>query len=50
MQQTSAKDYKTRHVLVGTVIPWELYKKLKFDHTTKWYVYKQESILEKRDV
>ena len=25
---------------------WELYEKLKFDHTTKWYVHKPESIQE----
>ena len=27
------------------MIYWELCKKLKFDHTTKWYMYKQESAL-----
>ena len=32
------KDYKTRHEWVGKVIHWELCKKLKFDHTTKWYI------------
>ena len=33
------KEYKTRHNWVGTVIHWELCKKLKFDHTNKWYMY-----------
>ena len=27
-------------------IKWELCKKLKFDHTNKWYVRKPESVLE----
>ena len=30
------KEYKTRHDWVGKVIHWEMYKKLKFDHTNKW--------------
>ena len=33
---------------MGKVIYWELSKKLKFDHTTKWYMYKLESVLEKQ--
>ena len=28
------------------VIDWELCKKLKFDHATKWYMYKPKSVLE----
>ena len=28
---------------VGKVIHWELCKKLKFDHPTKWYIRKRES-------
>ena len=32
------KDYKTRHYWVGKVIPWELYKKFKFDHMNRWYM------------
>ena len=40
------KEYKTRHNWVGKVIHWELCKKLNVDHTTKWYMHKQESILE----
>ena len=30
----------------GLVIYWELCKKLKFDHTTKWYMHKLETVLE----
>ena len=40
------KQYKTQHDWVGKVIHLELRKKLKFDHTTKWYIHKPESILE----
>ena len=39
------KEYKIRHEWEGKVIHNELCKKLKFDYTTKWYVYKPESIL-----
>ena len=37
--------YKTRHNWLGKMIPWELCKILEFDHTTKWYTYKPESVL-----
>ena len=40
------EKYKTRHEWVGKVIHWELCKKLKFDHTDKWYMYNPESVLE----
>ena len=40
------KEYKTKHVWVGKVIHWELCKKLKFDHTYKWYMHRLESVLE----
>ena len=40
------KEYKTRHDLVGKVIPKELCKRLKFDYTTKCYMHKPESVLE----
>ena len=33
------EEYKTRY-------DWELCKKLKFDHTTKLYMHKPESVLE----
>ena len=38
------KKYKTIHVWVGQVINRELCKKLKFDHTTKRYMKKIESV------
>ena len=45
-QQTSKKEYKSRCDWLGKVIHWELYKRLKFDHNNKWYMYKQESLVE----
>ena len=46
MQQTGKKEFKTRPDWDGEVIHFELCKKLKFDHTTKWYMHKSESVLE----
>ena len=43
---TSPRVYKARHVWVGKVIHWELYKKLKYDHNTKWNMHKPASVLE----
>ena len=40
------KEYKTRHDWVRKMIHWELCKKFKFDHTTKWYGHKSESAQE----
>ena len=40
------KEYKTRHDWVGKVIHWELFKKLKSDHTNKWYMHNPTSVLE----
>ena len=40
------KEYKTRHDWVGKVIHGGLCKKLKFDHTNKWYLHKPGSVLE----
>ena len=40
------KEYKTRYDWVGKVIHWELCKKLKFDHTNKWYMHHPDSVLE----
>ena len=39
-------EYKSRHDWVGKVIHWELYYKLKFEHTNKWYMHNLESVLE----
>ena len=40
------KEYKTRHDCVGKVIHWEICKKLKFDHTNKWYMHSPAPVLE----
>ena len=32
-------EYKTRQNWVGKVIHWEMWKKFKFDHTSKWYMH-----------
>ena len=40
------REYKTRHNRMGKVILWELCKKLKFNHTNKWYIHNPESALE----
>ena len=40
------KEYKTRHNSVDKVTHKELCKKLKFDHTNKWYMHNPESVLE----
>ena len=41
-----AQEYKTSHDCVGKVIHWEMCKKLKFDHTNKWYIHNPASVLE----
>ncbi len=40
------KEYKGRHDWVGKVIYWEMCKKFKFDHATKWYMHNPEPVLE----
>ena len=40
-----AQNYKTRHDWVGKVTHWELCKKLKFDHTNKWYMHNPASVM-----
>ena len=40
------KENKTRHNWVGKVIHREMCKKMKFDHTNKWYIYNPASLLE----
>ena len=42
----SEKKYKTRYDWMGKVIHRELCKKFKFDHTNKWCMHNQETILE----
>ena len=38
------KEIKTTYDWVRKVIHWELGKKLKFEHTYKWYLHKPESV------
>ena len=38
------KEYKTKYDCVGKLRRWDLCKKLKFDHSTKWYMHKSESV------
>ena len=33
-------------IIIIIIIPWELYKKLEFDHTNKWYIQNPESVQE----
>ena len=40
------KEYKTRHDSVGSVVHWELCKRLKFEHTTKQCMPKPVSLEE----
>ena len=40
------KEYKSTHDWEGKVIHFELCKKLKFYHTTKWYKHKIKSVSE----
>ena len=40
------KEYKARHDWVGKVIHWGMCKKLKFDHTNKWYMHNPAPVLE----
>ena len=40
------KELKSRRNLLGKMIHLELWKRLEFDHTNKWYMYKPESVLE----
>ena len=39
------KENKTMHNRVGKVIHWELCKKLKLDHSNKWYLHNTKSVL-----
>ena len=40
------KEYETRYDWMGKVIHWELFKKFKFDHSNKWYMYNLTFVLE----
>ena len=45
-ENTYKNEFKSRDDWVGKVIHWELCKILEFNHTTKLYMHKLESILE----
>ena len=40
------KEYKIRYDWVSKLIHWEMCKKVKFDHTNKWYMYIPVPVLE----
>ena len=40
------KGYKARHDLVGKLAHLDLFKNLKFDYSSKWYMHNQESAQE----
>ena len=40
------KEYKVRHDWVGKVIHWEMCKKFRFDHASKWYMHNPAPVLE----
>ena len=40
------KKYNTKHVLVRTLIHWELCKRLMFEHADKWNMHNPESGVE----
>ncbi len=42
----SQKEYKTKFDWVGMGIHWEMSKKFKYDHTTKWYMHNSVPLLE----
>ena len=39
-------QYKSTYGWEGELIPWGLCRRLKFDHSTKWYMHKLESVSE----
>ena len=46
IRKCSKQKYKSWYVWVGKVIHWKLCKRLKFDHTSKWYLHYPESAME----
>ena len=40
------KEYKARHDWVGNVIHWEMCKKFKFNHASKWYIHNPAPVIE----
>ena len=46
--ELAQRGCKTRHDWVRKVIHWELCKKIKFDHTNKWYMHNPEPVRENK--
>ena len=46
MKQTAQNEYKPVHDWEEQLIHRELCKKLKLDHTNKWYMHKPESVVD----
>ena len=44
--KSAQKYYNTWPDWIGKVIHWELWKKFKFDHGNKWYIYNSEFVPE----
>ena len=44
--ELAQKEYKTGYDWLGKKIHWELCKKIKLDHTNKWYMHSPASFLE----
>ena len=47
-RKLAQRNYKTRHDWMNEVVHWELWKKLEFNHTDKWYMLNPESVLKMR--
>ena len=46
MQQTSPNKFKTKRDCMEELIYRELWKRITFDHSIKWYMQNPESVLE----
>ena len=44
--EVAQKELNAKHYWVCKVIHWELCKRLKFYHTTKWYIHKPDFVQE----
>ena len=40
------RENKARYDWIGKVIPWEMCRKIQFDHTNKWYMHNTAPVLE----
>ena len=46
IRNLARKGFKTKYDWVGKIILWELWKRLRFNHATKWCLQKPESVQE----